>query len=504
MDASFLGGLSIHTLMYGFVYGANFAFIVLSLLFVTVNYLRGNKLAAKIHGFCFFTFLAFIFSMVFCQNSFGEHPLFSDANWIVEIGRFGMPLGLMSAIAVYISVFNVFQLQPSYRKVVMVVLSIVIISCVALALVDSTSKRLFVMIHLVVASVVLMLFIHHTTKYLSFIVYARIIRNITIFIGVLILPYVYFITRHDVINAVDLFISQCLITFSLFLFHFFLAVYGYEQIKYFRKMHLVDKELLLHDLSKAVEQNDFYMVYQPQLDLHTKKICGFEALIRWKHPKRGLVPPNLFIPIAESTGLINKISFWVIKTVIKQCTDFIEKGLDIRVSINLSAKNLNPSIVKYLVNKLRYYKVPPEMLVVEITETSLMKDTEEVRFALNVLKQTGCYISLDDYGTGFSSLSYLNNLDLEELKIDQCFIKDIDMNHNSRIIVDSTLKMSKSLNLRVVAEGAETDEVIESLLQMECDVVQGYGIAKPMQVANLYLWLKENADGELVMRAYDV
>lgn len=491
-----------YELIYGLIYGANLAFMALCLLFFIVNLIRHYTLTALIHGLCFITFSGFLMSMLFYNYHLSATPLFSESNLLIHIGKYGFAVGSMGALGVYTHVFNVYKLQPQYKKSVLFVYAILILGIIGLTYFDFSNIELLNTLNLLLISSVLILIIHHSTKYLNFIVYARVIRNITLFIALIIVPYSFIITNDNGITAGDLAILYLLLTVSLFLFYFFLAVYGYEQIKYFRKMYVVDKELLLQDLSKAVERDDFYMVYQPQLDLKKNQVCGLEALIRWKHPQRGLVPPNLFIPIAEKTGLINKISFWVIKTVIKQCKEFQSRGFDFRVSINLSAKNLNPNIVKYLVNQLRVHGVPPETLVIEITETSLMLNTAEVKYSLDLLTKTGCYISLDDYGTGFSSLSYLHNLDLEELKIDQSFIKDIDKNINSRIIVDSTLQMGKSLKLRVVAEGVETEEVIASLVDMDCDVIQGYVIARPMQVPNLYLWLEEQTDAKLFLKDY--
>lgn len=279
---------------------------------------------------------------------------------------------------------------------------------------------------------------------------------------------------------------------ALLVFSFFTIRYGYDEAKRFFDIKELDSKQLINSIYQAIRENEFYLVYQPKVDVHTQEVRGLEALIRWNHPTLGNIPPDKFIPLAEKTQLINHICRWTIDTAVKQARIHLDKGINLPIAINFSARNVSPRIVKFLAKTLENYYVPANNIMVEITESVFIDMTEDEVEALEMLYNINVPLSLDDYGTGFSSLSYINKLSLSELKIDGGFIKTIDTNTDNLVIVNSTLQMSKGLNLKVVAEGVENDHVQHILADLGCDMVQGYGVARPMTATDLQIWLTDN------------
>ncbi len=239
---------------------------------------------------------------------------------------------------------------------------------------------------------------------------------------------------------------------------------------------------LENSLRHAMEHNEFVLYYQPKVDIVTDKIVGAEALIRWKHPERGLVPPGDFIPVAEESGLIISIGEWVLRKACMQCLSWREKGLpSIRISINVVAPQFRSKrIVDQITETLEETGLPPHCLELEITESILMGEPLIIVETLNQLRKMGISISIDDFGTGYSSLSYLSRFPINTLKIDRAFIFDLQKNHQNAEITRAIIGLSRSLNLEVVAEGAELLEHIDFLREQGCDTVQGFFYSKPV------------------------
>lgn len=276
----------------------------------------------------------------------------------------------------------------------------------------------------------------------------------------------------------------------------FLSIrYGYMEVRSLFLLRQLDKRGLLSDITSGINNNEFLLNYQPQLSIQSKRVLGAEALIRWHHPKKGWVSPADFIPLAEESGLINHITHWVVKCAIQHGKMLEEAGTPVKISVNFSVKNINPSMVVYLTKMLKRYNYPSALFAIEITE-SLAVNTQDMQFseAMHSLSELGVGVSIDDYGTGFSSLSHMQKLDIHELKIDQSFIKDLDYDSDNYAIVFSTLQMARNLKLVSVAEGVEDDKVLNILSEMRCDVAQGYGIAKPMAFDDFAAWLKARSD----------
>ena len=235
------------------------------------------------------------------------------------------------------------------------------------------------------------------------------------------------------------------------------------------------------NLRKALDREEFELHYQPKINLKTGQIAGMEALIRWDSPELGLVMPNQFIPIAEETRLIIQMGHWVLVTACRQSRLWQEAGLpQMPVSINLSVVQFtHPNLVSEISKVLKQTKFPPHRLELELTESVLMQDTTLAVSILNKLSELGIKISIDDFGTGFSSLNYLKNLPLDYLKIDQTFIKDFALQTNSAI-TKAIVTLAQSLNMKTIAEGVETEEQRQFLAGLNCDEAQGYLFSKPI------------------------
>lgn len=239
-----------------------------------------------------------------------------------------------------------------------------------------------------------------------------------------------------------------------------------------------DRKALQSDLAGAIARDELFLVFQPFLGLGDNRITGFEALLRWQHPIRGLVPPSEFIPIAEETGLIHEIGEWVIR---RACTTVAQWPEQIRVAVNFSAAQFhNTGILQTIVQALADAKISPRQLEIEITESMLLSKYGSAASVLNALLELGVTVALDDFGTGFSSLTYLRKLPFSRIKIDQSFIRDVLVQPDCAAIVKSVVSLARDLRIGVVAEGVETSDQLEYLRQISCDEVQGYLISRPV------------------------
>ncbi|MGS2779696.1 putative bifunctional diguanylate cyclase/phosphodiesterase [Robertmurraya sp. GLU-23] len=238
-----------------------------------------------------------------------------------------------------------------------------------------------------------------------------------------------------------------------------------------------------NDLRIAMEREEFILHYQPRVDTYTGEIKGAEALIRWNHPKWGMISPIEFIPMAEERGLIDEMSVWILQKVCRLLTKWEKVGVNcVPIFINLSAKTLKradfiPTVIKHL----KEYRVSPSLLEIEITENSMLEMDEAVFSNIEMLKDLGISISIDDFGTGFTSITHLKKLKVQFIKIDRSFINTMLENPEDSIIVECIHFLAKGFNLRVVAEGVETIEQWELLRNMNCHFIQGYLFSKPLE-----------------------
>jgi diguanylate cyclase (GGDEF)-like protein len=249
-----------------------------------------------------------------------------------------------------------------------------------------------------------------------------------------------------------------------------------------------DRLGLLAELRRAIERDELVLHYQPKVSLRTGELTGVEALVRWQHPIRGLLGPDEFVPLAERTGAAADLTRWVVDHALAQCAAWREDGIDLPVAVNLAAANIvDVTLPDAIGALLERYGVSAERLECEISEHTVMADPVRATAVLGGLRELGVGLSLDDFGTGHSSLSYLKRLPLDEVKIDRSFVAGMADDDNDAVIVRSTIDLARNLGLRVVAEGVETAEVMDALRELRCDVAQGYHISRPLPAGELDL-----------------
>ncbi|MEM8602483.1 MAG: EAL domain-containing protein [Cyanobacteria bacterium P01_H01_bin.121] len=247
------------------------------------------------------------------------------------------------------------------------------------------------------------------------------------------------------------------------------------------------------DLRHALNRNQLCIRYQPQVSLATGKIIGVEALVRWEHPQRGAIPPSLFIPLAEEIDVIGAIDDWMMQQVAQQLRRWLNAGLGhIAVSVNVSARQFNqPGLLQHIATVIAEAAVDPHLLKLEITETSLVRDPKAAVQTLQALQALGIKIALDDFGTGYSALSYLQQFPFDALKIDQCFIRNVTRNGKNASITEATIKMAHSLNFEVIAEGVETLDELNFLIQHRCEAMQGFLFSPPLSATQFQAILQQ-------------
>ena len=251
---------------------------------------------------------------------------------------------------------------------------------------------------------------------------------------------------------------------------------------------------MVSDLRTALEEQQFELYYQPQVDASNGSVVGMESLIRWFHPEDGMVSPLDFIPVAEEMGMIVPIGEWVLNEACHSASEWISSGHSgLRVSVNVSAKQfLDPGFKTSIISALKSSGLDPRCLVLEITESMLMGDIDQLAVLLQDIKKLGVSFSLDDFGTGYSSLSYLKKFPIDELKIDRSFLLEVPANNDDNSIVRAIIAMANSLGQKVVAEGVEDDKQLEFLRQHNCDTIQGFYFSKPLNRADFTSYLSSN------------
>ncbi len=248
---------------------------------------------------------------------------------------------------------------------------------------------------------------------------------------------------------------------------------------------------LVAALRHAIHHDELTLYYQPKVNLKTGQSNSVEALARWQHPTYGFIPPNQFIALAEQTGLIAPLTHWVLKTAIRQCSQWLCAGIELSVAVNLSAYDLREiTLPNKIAALLREYDVPPRLLRIELTESTIMTDTDRSLDVLTRLARLGIPISIDDFGTGYSSLAYLKRLPVDELKIDRSFVQHMTHVETDATIVHSTVTLAHNLGLQVVAEGVEDVDTFHLLARLSCDTAQGYYMSRPLPAQDTERWIR--------------
>jgi diguanylate cyclase (GGDEF)-like protein len=260
--------------------------------------------------------------------------------------------------------------------------------------------------------------------------------------------------------------------------------------------HSIIQLNLENDLRTAIRKKQLLLYYQPKINLKTGRICGVEALVRWQHPNRGFLTPDLFVPLAEQTGLIHQLTHWVLNAALSQCAQWHKEMIAINVAVNLSARSLEDTqLVNIVSDALKHSGIAPQWLSLELTESAVMANPSQAMEMLTKLHRMGVKISVDDFGTGYSSLAYLKKLPVSDIKIDKSFVMDMNRDSNDAVIVHSTIDLAHNMGLSVIAEGVENQEVLDMLMELGCDVAQGYYFCKPQEAENIRTWLKKSRWG---------
>lgn len=259
-------------------------------------------------------------------------------------------------------------------------------------------------------------------------------------------------------------------------------------------MHSHEQLGLMAELREAIEQNQLILHFQPKLEIKTGRIEGIEALVRWNHPRLGLLPPDRFILTAEHTGLIAPLTRWVLIEALTYSQNMQRESIYLRVSVNLSARSLHDTRLIEMINEtLRITGASPSQLMLEVTESAIVLDPQRAENALLELSHLGFAISIDDFGTGYTSLASIKRLPINEIKIDKSFITNMLIDDKEAMIVRAVIDLGHNLGLKVVAEGIETQELLDALTSLGCDEIQGYFVCKPKASAELKLWLSTSS-----------
>ena len=262
--------------------------------------------------------------------------------------------------------------------------------------------------------------------------------------------------------------------------------------------HSPERLSLLGQLRRGIERGELFLQYQPKIDLKTRQVVGVEALVRWQHPDRGMVPPNDFIQLAEHTGLIGPLTDAVLDMALAQVKVWADGGNRIPVAVNISARNLSDdAFADKVKDLLAKHDVASSLLEVEVTESAVMLEPEKATRILKELHSIGVRIAIDDFGAGYTSLAQLKNLPISELKIDKSFILAMHSNADDAVIVKSMIDLGHSLNMKIVAEGIETSDLVNSLADLQCDIGQGYHLCRPALPETLMQWYCQHAVGAL-------
>jgi diguanylate cyclase (GGDEF)-like protein len=261
-----------------------------------------------------------------------------------------------------------------------------------------------------------------------------------------------------------------------------------------RDPYSADRLGLLAELRRALACDELVLHYQPKVAVETGVVTGVEALVRWQHPERGLLAPSEFVPLAERTGTVTDLTRWVLDAALAQCRRWRDAGIDLPVAINLAAANIvDTTLPDAVAEALARHGVPGNRLECEISEDTVMADPLRAMDVLGGLRDLGLRLSLDDFGTGHSSLAYLKRLPLDEVKIDRSFVLGMTDDENDAVIVRSTIDLARNLGLDVVAEGVENAEILQGLGDLRCDIAQGFHLSRPLPAGELEAWLAERA-----------
>jgi len=265
---------------------------------------------------------------------------------------------------------------------------------------------------------------------------------------------------------------------------------GYATYDSKKDTHSIGRLALMSDLRIAIEKQQLQVYYQPTIDVSSEKIIGTEALVRWQHDRHGFIPPEEFIPLAEKTGLIRPLTYWILEEAIKQHVKWKKQNIHLTMSVNLSVHNLHDiKLLPHIDSLLSDHEMSHENLILEISESDIMTEHVAARKILNKIRATGIQLSIDDFGTGYSSLSYIKKLPINEIKIDKSFVLDMNDDQDDNTIVKATTQLAHNLGLKIVAEGVCDKDTWQQIKDIKCDIAQGYYISPPISANEFTAWM---------------
>lgn len=482
--------------LYGFTNGIYFTVVIMLILYGLSYRKEFNWQITTAYVMVALSFVCFGFYNIFFQQIFTNVTASLYSRQFLKFCAVVTPFALLLLTSIYIKGYSTRSIRANARIkkekwLVYIIYGTTIINIIAIYCVDDFNVIALMLLAGFVLPTIGAVRLAMVSKDKSF----TNIGYIFLFGGLLlmVISAPYAMKHVDKLTPEENIIGNLFFGLVVIFSCFFSLRYSHNEMRSFFHIRQLDKKNIMGDVTKGINDNQFCLHYQPQLDLSCGEVTAAEALIRWNHPEKGLISPVDYIPLAEKSGFISDITMWVIRTAIKEAKQLYDSNFSLKISINFSPKDISDEVIDCLEKTLKRYNYPSNLVVVEITE-SLVINSKDEKFnkAMKRLHDLGVAISIDDYGTGFSSLSHIQRLDVQELKIDQSFITDLDYDSNNYAIVYSTLQMARNLGLITVAEGVEDNQTLSLLKEMKCNYAQGYGISKPMSFLELQTWLAEN------------
>lgn len=478
---------------YGLATGIFFAACVYMVIFAISQFvMTNNRSIVLIFIYAAISTAAFGLFNMYCMPLHFPQMNHVIPDWLQTLGKYAAPIGIFAFIKMFMraspmKTLRAFLFWHRSRYIYFGLFALSWLTVFAFFFIDSRQTVIVISFALFVLNAIVGVAFASTaleSKRLRGI-YAALLSTVIVILSAMIyviafvdlsqLPAWLFLSIHTVLGLVILLLT------------FVVMRYTIDETMRYASVTKVEVEDFYKHMYHALQHNEFFLEYQPKVDLRTHQVNGMEALIRWDHPKKGRITPDGFINAAEQTEIIDNICQWVIKKVISDTKALLNQGIELPVSINFSVNNIHPNMVNFLLNTIEDEQLPSDMIIVEITESLFLHMSAEQKRALEMLHDAGISLSLDDFGAGFSSLRHLDEMGLSEIKIDKSFALNLS-DSKKHTVVSAIVSMSHALGIRVVAEGVEDAEIQSALADMACDTAQGYGICCPQKLDDLVIW----------------
>lgn len=483
--------------LYGITTGIFFAASLYMIIFSFAQSFWGyNRNLLRIFSYGALSFFAYGMFSIYCMPlHFAEISLILP-KWVLFLGKVLAPIGVIAFIKMFmhaapIKTLRAFLFWDKTKTLYFILFTVEWLVALSFIFIENRITIMVTLFLLVVFNCLLGVIFSSTaleSKRLS-----KIYSVILLLVVISLCAIIYMILNMDV-SKISSSVFVCLhFLFSVFilLFSFIIIRYTIDETMRYESITKLEIENFYRNVYHALNNDEFFLEYQPKMDLKTNQIVGIEALIRWQHPTKGRVTPDSFIGAAEKTELIDHICKWVIMQVLKDIQTLKQKNIHLPVSVNFSVNNICPEMMSFVINALNQYNTSSQLLKIEITESLFLDMSLKQQKALSMLHDADIDISLDDFGAGFSSLRHLDEMGLAEIKIDKAFSLNLT-DSQKRTVVSAIVQLSHDLGISVVAEGVENDDIKHILNDMHCDTVQGYGICRPKVINDFLTWYSQN------------